>query len=107
MAQRTHIDLIDDLDGSPADETVSFSVDGVSYEIDLSDRNAAVLRDALAPFAAAARKQVAPRRQGRRKSVGVGDATAIRTWAQAQGLSVSNRGRVSAEIRQAYENAHR
>ena len=107
MAQRTHIDLIDDLDGSPAAETVSFSVDGVSYEIDLSDRNAAALRDALAPFAAAARKQSSVRRQARRKGASVGDATAIRTWAQSQGLSVSNRGRVSAEIRAAYENAHR
>ena len=107
MAQRTHIDLIDDLDGSPAAETVSFSVDGVGYEIDLSEGNAARLRNALAPFVAAGRKQSNVRRQGRRKSGSVGDATAIRTWAQAQGLAVSNRGRVSAEIRQAYENAHR
>ena len=107
MAQRTHIDLIDDLDGSPAAETVSFAIDGVSYEIDLSDRNAAALRDAIAPFSAAGRKQSGARKVTRRKVSNAGDATAIRTWAQAHGLTVSNRGRVSAEIRQAYDAAHR
>jgi len=106
MAQRTRIDLIDDMDGATADETVTFALDGIGYEIDLSGKNAAALRDAFAPFVAAGRKVSGTRRRGVRKGSD-GDATAIRAWAQGQGLKVSSRGRVSAEIRKAYENAHR
>ncbi len=107
MAQRTRIDLIDDINGSVASETINFALDGVVYVIDLSESNAAALRDAFAPYVAAARKVSGTRRRGAAHKGSDGDATAIRAWAQAQGLAVSSRGRVSAEIRQAYENAHR
>ena len=106
MAQRTRIDLIDDIDGAVAHETVTFALDGIGYEIDLSEKNAAALRNAFAPFVAAGRKVSGARRRVARKGSD-GEATAIRAWALAQGLAVSSRGRVSAEIRQAYENAHR
>jgi len=106
MAQRTRIDLIDDIDGGTANETVTFALDGIGYEIDLSERNAASLRSAFAPYVAVGRKVSGARRRGARKG-SEGDATAIRAWALGQGLAVSSRGRVSAEIRQAYENAHR
>jgi len=106
MAQRTRIDLIDDMDGAAADETVTFALDGIGYEIDLSGKNAASLRDAFAPFIGAGRKVSGTRRRAAHKGSD-GDATAIRAWAQGQGLKVSSRGRVSAQIRQAYENAHR
>lgn len=115
MAQRVRIELTDDLlgDGTPADETVTFSLDGVSYEIDLTADNAAKLRDGLATWVASARR-VAGRKQagrpaasaGRRTRSGAGSANDIREWARAQGMEVSNRGRVRDEVRAAYEAAH-
>nr|NLI50315.1 Lsr2 family protein [Propionibacterium sp.] len=111
MAQRVNIVLTDDLDGSDASETVTFALDGHTYEIDLSAENAERLRDALRPFVAAGRKisgrAAAPARPtGRRRAAASGSATDIRAWAQEQGLQVSTRGRVPAEIRAAYEAAH-
>ena len=109
MAQRTRVDLIDDIDGTEASDTVTFALDGVGYEIDLSDKNAQKLRDAVAPYVAAGRKvSSGARRQVRRgRNAGTSQATAIRQWAQSQGLNVSSRGRVSAEVREAYDKAHR
>ncbi|MDR1710932.1 MAG: Lsr2 family protein [Propionibacteriaceae bacterium] len=104
MAQRTRIELLDDLDGGPAEETIVFGLDGKAYEIDLSTKNAAKLRDFLTTYVNAGRKVSGTRR--RRGVAGTGDAGNIRAWAQAQGLQVSSRGRVSAEIRQAYDQAH-
>ncbi len=108
MAQRVQIILEDDYDGGTADETVSFALDGAEYEIDLSGKNAAGLRDALAPWLAHARKT-----GGRRKRGGLGakagdnsSTSDIRAWAQANGHEVSSRGRVAADIREAYEQAH-
>ena len=108
MAKKITITLVDDIDGtSSADETVSFSLDGVSYEIDLSSDNAGKLRDALAIYVANAE------RIGGRKSTGraasgnsrkqVGD---VREWARANGHTVNDRGRISAEIQAAYDKAH-
>ncbi len=115
MAQRVRIELTDDLlgDGTSADETVTFSLDGVSYEIDLTADNAAKLRDGLAIWVASARR-VAGRKQagrpaasaGRRTRSGAGSANDIREWARAQGMEVSDRGRVRDEVRAAYEAAH-
>lgn len=106
MAQRVHIVLEDDLDGSSADETVTFGLDGATYEIDLSAKNAARLRDALAKYVGVARKPPgrAPRRGSRRTSGP--SASDVRDWARAHGYDVSDRGRVSAEIRAAYEAAN-
>ncbi|WP_040158664.1 histone-like nucleoid-structuring protein Lsr2 [Nigerium massiliense] len=106
MAQRVHIVLTDDLDGSDAVETVTFGLDGNTYEIDLSEQNVAKLRDALQPYVAVARKVTTRRTPGKRRPSSDSSATDIRAWAQAQGMTVSSRGRVPAEIREAYEAAH-
>jgi nucleoid-associated protein Lsr2 len=102
MAQKVQIVLIDDLDGGPADETVSFSLDGTGYEIDLSKPNAARLRNAMSPFVGHARKAV---RSGRKsRSAGTPNRSAeIRRWAKSQGLSVNERGRIPAELAAKYE----
>lgn len=109
MAQRVQVVLEDDMDGGAADETVTFSLDGADYEIDLSSANAAQLRGNLAPWVGRAR-----RTGGRRKRTAAGSAPSstsdtkeIREWAMGQALNVSARGRVPAEIREAYAKAHR
>jgi hypothetical protein len=105
MAQRVQIILEDDFDGGTADETVTFGLDGAEFEIDLSAKNAGELRDALAPWLAHARK-TGGRRKRATKTTEASSTSDIRAWAQAHGHDVSSRGRVSAEVRQAYENAH-
>ncbi|MFI2753107.1 Lsr2 family protein [Cellulomonas sp. P22] len=110
MAQRVQVLLVDDIDGGTADETVSFSLDGVSYEIDLTSAHATELRDALATWVGHARKiggrSASTRGTRPRRTTGGADAGAIRDWAKANGHSVSERGRISAEVRAAYEAAH-
>ena len=107
MAQRVNIVLTDDLDGSDAAETVTFALDGNTYEIDLSTENAAQLRSALSKFVDKARKTGGRAKPGtRRRASASGNATDIRAWAQEQGMTVSARGRVPAEVRAAYEAAH-
>jgi len=104
MAQQVNIVLVDDIDGSPAEETVSFALDGKDYEIDLNAKNAAKLRDALAPFVGHARRGA--RRRGR-SAAGNGPSPAdIRAWARDNGFNVPDRGRVSSEVREAYLAAH-
>jgi Lsr2 len=114
MATQTTVMLVDDLDGGQADEQVQFMVDGKSYEIDLSNANGKKLRDALAPFVMVARRGGGSggRRRGGTAGV-VARATtdreqnqAIREWAQQQGLKVSERGRLSAAVLDAYKAAH-
>jgi len=106
MAQRVHVILVDDIDGKDADETVSFGLDGTTYEIDLSSDNAAGLRDALAPYIGHARKAGGARRS--RRSAGKSGATAseVRAWARENGWQVSDRGRVASEVQEAYDAAH-
>jgi hypothetical protein len=95
VAQKVQTLFIDDLDGSTAEGTVRFGLDGADYEIDLNARHAQALRDALARYVHAARR---PARGGRRASpIGV-DRTEVRHWARAQGIEVKNRGRVPAEL---------
>ena len=122
VAQKTTVQLVDDLDGSEAQETVSFAVDGTSYEIDLSGEHADALRDALAPYVGAARKAGGGassngRRSGGRRGSGSsgGGSTSsndrertaqIRQWAREQGMDVNERGRIPNKIVQAYEAAH-
>lgn len=114
MAQQTTITLTDDIDGGKAVETVSFALDGRSYEIDLSKKNAAALRKALGDFTAAARKVRSGARPatGRATKAGAAgetgsgvDARAVREWAQENGITVSARGRVPAEIVEQYQAA--
>jgi len=108
MAQKIQVILIDDTDGSSADETVRFGLDGVNYEIDLTSENAAKLRDSLAPWVSSARRsggrRVARRGAGRSNS---SDASRVREWARANGYTVSDRGRIPAEVREAYEAANK
>jgi hypothetical protein len=106
MAQKVNIVLIDDVDGSEAEETVTFGLDGVSYEIDLNAKNAGKLRDALASYVGNARR-VSGRRGRRATKTDLGPSTReIRDWARSNGYDVSDRGRVPAEIREAYVAAH-
>ncbi|WP_028660300.1 histone-like nucleoid-structuring protein Lsr2 [Nocardioides insulae] len=109
MAQKVHIVLEDDLDGSEATETITFALDGASYEIDLNDENAAKLRDAFAVYAGHARKITAGgRRAGRRGAAPAGGPSPkdIRAWAREAGYTVPDRGRIPAEVRSAYDAAH-
>lgn len=118
MAQQKRVELVDDLDGSTAKETVRFGVDGATYEIDLSETNAAELRENMTEFVEHAR------RLGRRKPAAAGTrktsiptasltareererTRAIRTWARAAGYEVSDRGRIPATVIDAYDRAH-
>jgi len=110
MAQRVSVLLVDDVDGKPADETVTFGLDGVTYEIDLSSSNAAKLRDGLATWIGHARRSGGRRTTGRGATRSAGSTrrnlSAIRDWARDNGFAVSDRGRISAEVQEAYDKAH-
>lgn len=109
MAKKVTVTLIDDVDpNASADETVEFSLDGVQYEIDLSTANANRLRDELATWTAHARKISGRRRTRASSSRGIDreQTQAIRDWARRNGHSVSDRGRISASVMEAYNNAH-
>jgi hypothetical protein len=113
MAQKVHVTLVDDLDQSEAAETVTFGLDGTTYEIDLSDNNAGRLRDSLASYVAAARRVSGGRGgRGRRAASGGGgrggdsDTAKIREWARSKGMNVSDRGRIRADIRDEYYASH-
>lgn len=101
MAQRVTVMLEDDIDGGKAEEQVSFALNGVEYEIDLSEKNAGKLKDALALYIAHARR-VNTRRRRASSGRESGSASDIRAWAAANGIEVSARGRVPAEVREAY-----
>jgi hypothetical protein len=111
MAQKHIVQLIDDLDEGVADETVSFAIDGNNYDIDLSAKNAQRLRDALAEYVAHARRANRPARTAaggapkRARSSGRGDreqTAAIREWARTNGYKVGEKGRIPANILEAY-----
>ncbi|GAA0905387.1 hypothetical protein GCM10009559_73340 [Pseudonocardia zijingensis] len=111
VAKQTTVTLVDDLDGSEADEQVEFAMDGKSYEIDLSSANSARLREALAPFISAARRTSGRRRSGgavatARPSTDREQNQAIREWAQQQGMKISERGRIPSNVLEAYHKAH-
>lgn len=106
MAQRTQVLLIDDLDGSSADETVAFGLDGSAYEIDLSAKNANQLRKQLAHYVAKGRKSALVRGNARRRAGGIADTADVRSWARDNGYAVNDRGRLAAEIVEAYRAAH-
>ena len=108
MARKVSVVTTDDLDGSPDAWTVSFGLDGVSYEIDLAPANRIRLADAVAPYIAAGRK-VSRGRRGRAPRLAAGgrvDRLAVRAWAREAGLAVSERGRISTEVMSQYEAAH-
>jgi hypothetical protein len=102
VAQKIQTLFIDDLDGSAAEGTVRFGLDGAEYEIDLNARHARELRDALARYAGAARRAGGatrrPARSARRGAASGLNTTEVREWARAQGIEVKDRGRVPAEL---------
>lgn len=108
MARKVQVILEDDIDGGEASRTVEFSFDGVRYEIDLNDDNAAALEKALEPYVQHARRVGGRRGSGTRRSGGGNSArnNEIRTWAREQGMEVSERGRIAASVVEAYDKAH-
>lgn len=113
MAKQTTVTLIDDIDGSEADEQVEFAIDGKSYEIDLSSANGSRLRDALAPFVSAARRSAGRRSSGASSSTSAARPStdreqnqAIREWAVQQGMKISERGRIPSNVLEAYHQNH-
>jgi Lsr2 len=106
MAKTVSVIITDDLDGSSAAETTTFSFGGQSYEIDLSAANLARLKESLRPFIDAGRRiaQSRPARAARANGTRT-DRTAVRAWAAEHGLHVSERGRISAEVMSKYEAA--
>lgn len=112
MAQKVNILLVDDLDGSEATETIVFGLDGTDYEIDLNDEHAKKMRDALAEFVGAGRKVTGGRGRSRRSSSSSSSSSnsntsAVREWAKAQGMEVSERGRIPADVQEAYDAAQK
>jgi hypothetical protein len=106
MAQKMQVLYTDDTDGSEAQGTVRFGYDGTDYEIDLSKKNADKLAKALAPFIEAGRK-VPARRAGRgARRASRHDQSDVREWARAQGIKVSDRGRIPADVMAHYQAAH-
>ncbi|WIB65539.1 Lsr2 family protein [Curtobacterium sp. MCBD17_040] len=118
MAQKVTTTLVDDLDDTPIEDgkgrTVQFGFDGADYEIDLNDNNVDKLRDALSDYIAAARKTSSRRTTGSSRggsrtsgrSSDKNELAAIRTWAKENGHNVSERGRISQTVRDAYDAAH-
>lgn len=104
MAQRIQVILVDDITGGDATETVNFALDNVSYEIDLSAENAAKLRQDFETWVNAGRRVSS--RRGSASRARSNDSAKVRAWAKDNGYAVSERGRISAEIREAYTKAH-
>jgi hypothetical protein len=118
MAQKTIVTLVDDLTGEEAENisTVEFALDGVTYELDLTDENRTKLHNALSQYAKAARQIGGRRRSGPRSARAIKSAgrtngdnretlKSIREWAKKNGHNVSDRGRLSAEVLQAWQTA--
>jgi len=105
MAQRIQVLLVCDMhdDETPGTETVTFGLDGASYEIDLCEQHGGQLRERMAPYVGAGRRigsrgEHSPGRSRRRRSRGSGEAARIREWARTQGLPVPERGRIPADL---------
>lgn len=118
MAHKVSIDLIDDLDGSDAEESIEFALDGITYTIDLSEDNAIELRDALAHYVShstrtGGRKKPATPRKTNNHVIQQDPATAnnrersqaIRAWAREQGYEISERGRIPRDVLDAYDTS--
>jgi Lsr2 len=108
VAQRTQVIFTDDIDGSEAEGTLTFALNGVQYEIDLGKKNSDKLAKTLAPYIEAGRK-VGTRTSARSPRAASApkrhDQSAIREWARAQGMEVSSRGRIPADVLAKYEAA--
>ncbi|MCR6706204.1 MAG: Lsr2 family protein [Cellulomonas sp.] len=110
MAQKVVVNLVSDISGVPADETVTLALDGRGFEIDLTSAEAADLRSVLAPYVSAGRRTgAAPARTGRARRTGSGSgpsADEVRVWLRAQGHEVGDRGRIKKDLRDLYDAAH-
>ena len=106
MAQRTQVLYVDDIDGSDAEGTVRFGLGGTDYEIDLSKKHADEFAAAIGPFIEAARKVTSARRAARGSRSPRHDQSDVRAWARDQGIKVSNRGRIPADVLARYQAAH-
>ncbi|HUB38294.1 MAG TPA: Lsr2 family protein [Streptosporangiaceae bacterium] len=105
--QRVEVRLEDDLTGGPADETVKFGLDGMDYEVDLSTRHAAEFRRQLAPFVEHARRVRAQRSRARARTTASRERSRqIRAWAERQGFSVAEHGRLPGNVIHEYDIAH-
>jgi hypothetical protein len=107
VAQKIQTLFLDDIDGSEAEGTVRFGLDGAEYEIDLSVTHSEELHKALAPYVAHARKVGGARRAargGRRNATGI-DTHKVREWAREQGIDIKERGRVPAGVMEQYRKA--
>ena len=98
MSSKVIVILEDDLDGTKADQTVEFGLDGAAYAIDLSDDNAKTLRGALEGYVSKARKVSGKRSSSRKTSSSGIDNRAVRRWAEANGIELSKRGRIPQEV---------
>lgn len=113
MGQKVLVQLVDDLDGSTSDDvtTVQFGLDGVTYEIDLTEQNAERLRDSLSDYVGSGRRTGGRIKRGTRpagssnNNNGTADASKIRDWAQQNGFELAGRGRIPKEINAAYHRA--
>lgn len=107
MAQRVQTKLVDDIDGSEADGTVRFALDGQEYEIDLSAEHADQLRSALATFVSNGRRlgRTGGRQQGRAASSGEVNPKEVRAWAESQGIEYNKRGRLNRDLVARYQEA--
>ena len=108
MARKVHVQLIDDISGEDAQESVRFALGGVEYEIDLTEENADGLRKALDPYIARGRRVrgSSAGQRGRAATSSREQTQRIREWAEANGYNPSARGRISQDIMKAYNHAH-
>jgi hypothetical protein len=97
MSSKVVVLLQDDVDGTRADETIEFGIDGTTYAIDLNEQNAKKLRGALDGYISKARKVSVKRSSTRKTSFGI-DSKAIRRWAEANGIELSKRGRIPQDV---------
>jgi hypothetical protein len=106
VAQRTQVLYVDDIDGSEAEGTVRFGFGGTDYEIDLNKEHSEQLNAAVGPFIAAARKVPSSRKPARGTRTARHDLSDVRAWARDQGIKVSTRGRIPADVLARYNAAH-
>ncbi|HEY2442020.1 MAG TPA: Lsr2 family protein [Streptosporangiaceae bacterium] len=107
MAQTTVVTITDDIDGTEGAETLTFSFDGQSYEIDLGEKNLKKFKKGLQPFIDSSRKvRRQPAARPARARTSRNNSSDIRAWAAEQGIAVSERGRIPAAVVEKYEAAH-
>lgn len=108
MAQKVIVQLVDDLDGGDADETVRYALDGTQYEIDVSAKNAQRLRATMEEFTSKSRRAGGGRQaqtRARRGAVRSAEPGAVRAWARENGYTLSDRGRIPADVMEKYQAA--